>query len=526
MKIMINISEHLKDLDSRVDNIKTYHSFFEIANSMSKEKCPYDPFVIIFGLLAFLFYEGKLALKKLDVNDIIKFVKGLLAEVLGAEPNPDDVRELAYYVLDKMQNKGAGFNLTYYSTKYKSTREKNTKLIDIKLDEKADKIYYFITNDGLDFYLKTKEFIEESQITTSLLVFRAQIRNGSFGNALETVRELKIKVHRRLDYKNELLDLLMYGTGEESEKYGQYHDAVNLLFEEEEMLFNNVYELLTKVREEYLVKINKKLLTKKDDESLRVLTQIDQEMKETSFLHKMLLNDAASLPGEKEKIRLMRLNSAFSVRFDFEKELEDLVAGNANPEGLKYFIDPLLLPRVRKSYNVLKIFTPQKVSEASEDTEEIVAETEDKPIQEKLDDLVNSRIGINFRLYASLLIKLLLERKEIDLKDWISSLKGFYGEKALINGDLISFIIQLNLFDKWDGVKVINLEEIRLKPYIQEEANEAKFDTEYLARLFAQITPNNLSKVYLESKPEEDVDLGYGIKITNLNFRGVIHDFE
>lgn len=523
---MFKISEHLKDLDSRVDNIKTYQAFFEIANSLGKEKCPYDPFVIVFGLLAFLFYEGKLALKKIDVHAIIRFMKDMLNEVLEAEPSPEEVRELTFYVLEKMQNKGSGFNLRYFSPKYKSTREKNTKLIDIKLDEKADKIYYFITNDGLDFYLKTKEFIEESQISTSLLVFRAQIRNGSFGNALETVQELKIKVHRRLDYKNELLDLLMYGTGEESEKYRQYHDAVNLLFEEEEILFTNVYELLTKVREDYLAKINKKMITKKDEESLRVLIQIDQEMKETTFLHKMLLHEAASLPGEKEKIRLMRLNSAFSVRFDFEKEFDDLVAENANPEGLKYFMDPLLLPRMRKSFNVLKVFAPQKVSLESEDTEEVTTDAEDKPIQEKLDDRVNARIGTNFKLYAALLIKLLLEKEEFDLKAWVFSLKSFYGEKALLNADFISFIIQLNLFDKSEGIRTIDLEEIRQKAYTHIGATEEKFDTVYLERLFALITPNNLSKICLESKPDEEIDLGYGIKITNLKFRGAFHDFE
>ena len=523
---MYNPREYLKDLDSRVDNIKTYQAFFEIANSLGKEKCPYDPFVIIFGVLAFLFYEGKLAMRKIDVSALISFMRELLYEVLEVELNLDDAKELTFYVLEKMQNKGMGFNLGYYSPKYKSAREKNTKLIDIKLDEKADRIYYFITNDGLDFYLKTKEFIEESQITTSLLVFRAQIRRGSFGHALETVCELKIKVHRRLDYKNELLELLMFGAGEENEKYRQFHNSVNQLFEEEEILFNNVYELLTKVREEYLVKTNKRMLTKKDEESLQILTQIDQEMKETTFLHKMLLTEAASLPGEKEKIRLMRLNSAFSVRFDFEKELEDFVTENGNPQGLKYFMEPLFLPRMCKSFNMLKVFAPQKVSAASQDTDEKIIEFKAGAFREKLDDQVNARIGTNFKVYAGLLIHSLLEKKEFTLQDWVLEIRRAYGESAFLNGDLISFIIQLNLFEKDGGMRIIDLEEIRLRMYTHNGDPEENFDTVYLERLLAQMTPPNLSKICLESKPDEESELGYGIKITNIRFRGIFHDSE
>ena len=230
---MFDMMAHLKDLDTRIDNIKTYNAFFSIVNSISKDKCPYDPYVMVFGLLTFLFYEGKLALKKIDANAIITFYMKLIAETMEVQLSFDDARELTYYLLEKMQNKGSGFDLTFYSLKYKSEREKKTKLIEIKLDEKADKIYYYITNEGVDFYLKTKEFIDESQVTTSLLIFRAQIRSGSFGNALETVRELKIRVHRRLDQKKELLDLLLYSRGEESEKYRKYHQDVSLLFDEE-----------------------------------------------------------------------------------------------------------------------------------------------------------------------------------------------------------------------------------------------------------------------------------------------------
>ncbi|AFQ43859.1 hypothetical protein [Desulfosporosinus meridiei] len=521
---MFDLMEHLKDLDTRIDNIKSYNAFFAIANSISKDKCPYDPYVMVFGLLTFLFYEGKLALKKIDVSSIIDFYRKLIAETMDAELSLDDARDLTYYLLEKMQNKGSGFDLKFYSLKYKSEREKKTKLIDMKLDEKADKIYYYITNEGLDFYLKTKEFIDESQVTTSLLIFRAQIRSGSFGNALETVRELKIRVHRRLDQKNELLDLLLYGQGEESEKYRKYHNEVSLLFDEEAALFNDVSELLTKVREEYLDKINKKMLTRKDEDSLTTLTKIDQEMKETVFLHKTLLNEAASLPREKERIRLMRLNSAFSVRFGFEQELEKLISQNTNPEGLKFFFEPLLMPNVKKTFNILKVFASQKVTAATEDADDEIEDLEEKPYTEKFDDVVNARVGSNFTFYVMSLLNLLAETSHFDLNDWALNLHEIQGPEAVKNADFISFIIQLNQFEKQGKERVINLNAVRLKS--KSETIEEKFDNAYLESLLSQLAPRSLAEIRILPEPENDIELGYGIKVTNLLFRGVSNDYE
>ena len=521
---MFDMMAHLKDLDTRIDNIKTYNAFFSIVNSISKDKCPYDPYVMVFGLLTFLFYEGKLALKKIDANAIITFYMKLIAETMEVQLSFDDARELTYYLLEKMQNKGSGFDLTFYSLKYKSEREKKTKLIEIKLDEKADKIYYYITNEGVDFYLKTKEFIDESQVTTSLLIFRAQIRSGSFGNALETVRELKIRVHRRLDQKKELLDLLLYSRGEESEKYRKYHQDVSLLFDEEEALFKDVSELLTKVREEYLDKINRKLLTRKDEDSLSTLTRIDQEMKETVFLHKTLLNEAASLPREKERIRLMRLNSAFSVRFSFEKELEKLITENANPEGLKFFFEPLLIANVKKSFNILKVFTPQKIASVIEGTDEESENIEVKSPTEKFDDVVNRRIGSNFRFYVMSLLRLLGKTDSFDLNDWALALYEWQGAEAVKNADFIAFIIQLNHFERQGKERVINIEAARLKPGSKTFAE--KFDASYIESLLSELAPTSLAEIRIRPQPDNDIDLAYGIKITNLIFRGVSNDFE
>jgi hypothetical protein len=237
-----------------------------------------------------------------------------------------------------------------------------------------------------------------------------------------------------------------------------------------------------------------------------------------------LLNEAASLPREKEKIRLMRLNSAFSVRFGFEKELEKLITQNANPEGLKFFLEPLLIPDTKKSFNILKVFTPQKIATVPEESDEESEDFEEKLYTEKFDDVVNARVGNNFTFYVRSIIDLLSKTSHFDLNDWTLTLYKLYGTEAVKNADFISFIIQLNHFEKQGKERVINLDAVKFKP--NSETFTEKFDACYIESLLSIMAPPSLSEIRILPQPNNDIELGYGIKVTNLIFRGISNDYK
>src|SRR5690606_30588331 len=110
---------------------------------------------------------------------------------------------------------------------------------------------YYITKEGLDFFLKTKEFPEEAQITINLLLFKKQIEKGTFDYALETVKRLNVEVQRKIEKKNWILELMMYGGKEGSAAYRDYHKSAMLQFEEENALFNDVSVIINDVYDEY-----------------------------------------------------------------------------------------------------------------------------------------------------------------------------------------------------------------------------------------------------------------------------------
>ena len=148
----------------------------------------------------------------------------------------ENVKEIVNKILDVAQNNGNNFTYEYYSLKEKENKDRHIKYIEIKLGENG-KLNYYITPQGIDFYLKTKEFPDSAQITINLLLFRKQIEKGSFNYAYDTIKRLNIEVKKKSEQKELVLEALMYGGKEGIEEYNKYHESVEGQINEEEELF-------------------------------------------------------------------------------------------------------------------------------------------------------------------------------------------------------------------------------------------------------------------------------------------------
>jgi len=514
------IKDILDEMDGRMENIKIFYPFLQIHRNLNnnKREHEYDISAMCLAVLSFLIYEGRLKYKGVTLTEIIGFLKQFVKEAYNDYIDEAESKDFASLVLDKLQNEGSNFLYQYYSYTIGDYRQKILKLIEMKIDDNNNTLYYYITKEGLDFFLKTKEFPEETQITINLLLFRKQIEKGSFDFALETVKRLNIEVQRKIEKKNWILELMMYGGKEGAVAYREYHSSAMLQFQEENELFRDVSALLRNVHQEYIEKISKNIITEKETKAFTVLKQIEQEMNRAMQNHTKLLKEAASLTKEYDNILKLRTKAAFSERFNFEGELEKVVSKVNHPAYLKYIIEPLFAADTKKFFNVLKVFEPQKVlSNVKKDSYE---ESEDaiKIERETIDDIVRGRVYSNFKIYASHMLKMFNNHKEFNLRDWSNKLKTDYGEKAIANGDFISFIIQLN-HGKATGttIKCFNIREIETQPIeklsdietiFKEVINDCGIDIGY-------------NMVEVESIPDEDVDMDWGIKITNLVFRGV-----
>ncbi|WP_371363613.1 hypothetical protein SRRS_44910 [Sporomusa rhizae] len=509
--------EFLEELDIRLEQVKVY---YPIMDMLRKRKLDDEVLRLVpelcFLLLSYLIYEGKLKHKGITFQNMEAFLAKVLPKILVQCPNQEVLRELTAEILDGLQNGGRNFTLYTYGFKTGNLREKYIKFLEIKQSE-DNVLEYRITEPGVDFYLRTKEFPEETKITINLLLFQKQMEKGAFGFAYETVRRLNMEVQKKKDRKYSLLEALMYGQLDSGEAYNRYHKSIVLQFEEEAELFNTAVKNVGSAFNEYAERINNGEADAKAERTFTLVKIIEKEIGRAQTLHTELLKEAVGFTKEYDKALGIRRKAIFTERFSFQGEFEKLITQNENPAVLKYLFEPLMNPNIKKSFNLLRAFEPQRVAKIrKEEIENQISEVEVDRIT--IDRLTSSRVKKNFVFYAAKLLESLdTSKQQVYLQDFCRNLAEHYSEDSVYNGDFISFIIEMNR-DKPIGnhSRIISFADGRLPVDEELKTIEAVFIK--AARLVCSKT--NVNNVIVKSFPETEVELLPGLKITNMLFIG------
>lgn len=507
--------DFLEELDVRLEQIKVYYPIMEMLRKrkMDAEFMHLVP-ELCFLLLAYLIYEGKLKHKGLTFGELETFITKVLRHIMANCAAA--ARELITEILDGLQNGGRNFVLTTYDLKTGSFREKYIKLIEIKQSEE-NVLEYFITEQGVDFYLRTKEFPEETKITINLLLFQKQMEKGAFGFAYETVKRLNMEVQKKKDKKYSLLEALMYGQLDSGEAYNRYHRSIVLQFEEEAELFNTAVKNVNMVFHEYVDRIQNGLANEKQVRTFTLIKIIEKEIGRAQTLHTELLKEAVSFTKEYDNALGVRRKAIFTERFNFQNEFEKLVSQNDRPEALKFLFEPLMNPYVRKQFNLLRAFEPQRVVKVkTEEGEEPLPETVVN--RTTVDKLTSRRVRGNFVFYAARLLEMLSNpKREMSLKAFCQMLVDRFSEDSVYNGDFISFILELNRDKKiGEHVKTINFANGKIDIDEELKTMEAVFVKAALS-LPGQSTIN---QVVVKTFPDSELELLPGLKITDMVFIG------
>ncbi|NLB79070.1 MAG: hypothetical protein GX796_09595 [Clostridiaceae bacterium] len=508
------------ELDERMEQLKVFYPFMDILRrNRVKEEPGYPVAELCMSVLTFLLHEGRLKFQGLLFKDIEEFVIRTVHMLTDRQLTEEDALSLTDTILDELQNNGANYTVPYYSFFDAVRKEKHVKLIEMKLSDEDGKLYYHITKQGLDFYLKTKEFPEESQITINLLLFKLQLEKGSFTYAYNTVKRLNMEVQRKLERKNYILGLLMAGGSEGAVAYREYHQSTLLQFDEETQLFNESRNLLQDTFDDFQNKISRNTITEKEKRAYQMVKRIEAEMRKAIRSHENLLKEATSLVKEYDRILDLRRKTAFTERFNFIGEFDKIINKGLPTESLRFLFEPLILPNIKKSFNPLRIFMAQKITSTEDEPDSIFEEEVELSQIETTDMLVQARVAQNFVIYAAgLLIHCL--GKELNLREWCNILSTQYGSEAISNVDFLSFLIVLNR-GKLPGERT---RQYRL--------NEDKTDIDGLrtmedvlhAAAIKYSIPTDGFTLEVESKDEDDIDLGSGIKVTNMFFRGIKYE--
>lgn len=428
----------------RMQNLKKYYPFFRIKDSsLTQYKegkyADIDMGYILMAVLRFFIEENNFNNMEVTYAKYAAFLFELLERDFGISSSSDETKELIGYIFDKIHNEGKPFYMDYYDP---ATRKKNVtrvKLINSQLNN--EQVTYTLTSDAIEFYLDTKEIKDESKINIEQLLLEKMIRSQDFRSGIQVVRRINHEVNMLRLRKNEVIQVLSNDVFEGMKAYDSFVKTGMKWFEEEQRLFSKNTELIRKAVEKAELGSSADGNSDSYMRSLQEVHELEKELLMAIGKHNELLVDCMDLQKKADEMlktaKLGRLRASFDFR-DYESKIRikndtNLLAG---------IIEPLLLPNIRKTWNVASIDElisyPQNAQEQVEKIE--VVETS---IYEYEDEKEENRIRANFIAIAKTLFDLLIAKERADLRSFNRKLEVKFFDEIFKNSDYYSFLVHL-----------------------------------------------------------------------------------
>lgn len=252
-------------------------------------------------------------------------------------------------------------------------------------------VWYSINADAIEFYLDTKEIKDESRISVAQLLLEKMIRSQNFRGGVEVVARINEEVKRLWHKKDEVVSILSSDVFAGLAAYEEFVTTGIKWFEEEDRLFKKNSLLI----ENALKRLEKN--TDNDERYYKTVSDIyelENQLKIAMNRHGELLAACTALQKlTDDAVRRAKLGRLRS-HIDFVGTLSDMIATD-NADILKWFIEPLLKPQVRKFFNVISIDDALTQRQArSEEAEKVTKEEPKEIIYE--DELEDNRIKQNY----------------------------------------------------------------------------------------------------------------------------------
>lgn len=465
------LKEIIYDLEDRMRNIGDFYAIYKIINSSGKFKEKYNIPTLCMGVLFFLVYENNFKFNSnITTEDIMNFIGKYIKEGLKEDIDEMELVELTDIVISKLTNKGYKFEYEFFSTRDKNYKRKSIRLVDVKVNDESKRFKYSVSEQGLEFYLKTKEYNEEYKIEIMQIIFKKLLEKNAFEDALHALRRLNTEIVKLIEKRNSVISLLSDNLKEGLEQYSTFIKRIEGQCEKESQMFGSIKKVLDKAIERYYLDEYENTASReknshiKDEENIRTLKNIEVELKLIIDRHEELIHSKIDLINKKNEILKSNAVSAFKEGFDFEIELNNLVIKDYKPEVLSVFSNPLWNPVINKMFNPIMCINEQRlINENNEEEEAFVSKIDNE--YKTIDKINMERIESNYYFYSLNLLKLIKEKRQIELKDFIGFLHEEFGDSAFANSDIISYIITLTKVFKEEDTIRVNLNGLKKEIY-------------------------------------------------------------
>lgn len=428
----------------RMQNLKKYYPFFRIKDSsLTQYKegkyADIDMGYVLMAVLRFFIEENNFNNMEVTYAKYAAFLSLLLERDFGIPSSADETKELIGYIFDKIHNEGKPFYMDYFDPVMRKKNVTRVKLINSQLN--GDQVTYTLTSDAIEFYLDTKEIKDESKINIEQLLLEKMIRSRDFKSGIQVVRRINHEVNMLRLRKNEVIQVLSNDVFEGMKAYDSFVKTGMKWFEEEQKLFSKNTELIRKAVEKAELGNVSDGQTDSYVQSLQDIHELEKELLKAIGKHNELLVDCMDLQKKADEMLKTAKLGRLRASFDF-KDYESKIRLKQDTNLLKAMIEPLLLPNIRKTWNLASIDElttyPQNSEEQAEKVEEV--ETTMYAYEDEKED---ERIRGNFISIARTLFDMLIAKKQFDLISFNRKLEVKYFDEIFKNSDYYSFLVHL-----------------------------------------------------------------------------------
>ena len=469
------IDDIIKNHNERMLNLRKFYPFFMLSdNTFAQYKDGRFRFIdmgyMALAVLRFFINENSFNDRPVTYSAYREFCLKTLKRDFDPENDWDDyskdeLDELVRYIFDKLRNNGRAFEYTFYDPAERKSKIARVRYIDSTVKE--DEVVYSITEDGIEFYLSTKEVRDESRINMDQLLLEKLIRSENFRGSIDVIQRINIEVRALEKKREEVMSLLISDVHAGTAAMDEYMDTVSVWFAEERKSFARNRELVDKAVA--------RLTYGDDSKALRDITRLQTLLKQTIESHSALIAATAELSRfSDEMVRRSRTRS-LKNSFDFEAALSRIIATD-RVEKLGDMIMPFLQPKKEKSLAISTIdnIILQKTGESlkGEKREELKAD-----LGFKYDDeLLNESVGRNYSKLFKELIGRLKRWETLTLEELNAILEVKFGKEIYKNRDYYSFLVHLAGKSLYSVSDIRDNAETFLEEMIREHLSDDELD--------------------------------------------------
>lgn len=378
---------------------------------------------LIFAVLLFIM-EQSLREENCTMDDIGACIDNMNVQHFKKDMTYDECRQLGDFIVNViLSNEGKAMYFDGYDFDQNAYHIMHISYVAnriVYVDQELRRTSYYLTDDGYNLLLSTLEIENNLKLTVHEMIFQMHLEKQSYDKAVDEIKNVFNMMRIQLQKIQEAMsrirrNALSYSVKDYEEILLENLDTIG----DTKQKFQNYREMVkSRARELEEENINVKRLSKKDEENLANLREIERYLNQTIDEHQRILNSHFDLKEvytkELEALSQMSLIRRFSLRTElYDKVLE-------SPSALKeldFFLRPLFNQDAGKIYNINKAFElqrPVRKKEEKDSMEEI--DFDEEQWQAEQDRIRKERLR-KYEGCLNYLIEMADRQGEISLQD-------------------------------------------------------------------------------------------------------------